>query len=96
MEFIRTSGIKYWPTPAESPDLNPIENLWHELKHLLRVTAKPMNKEELVAGIHRFWDSVTPEEYQRYIGHLDKAVPVVVARGGEHQATKPHKTKRLL
>ena len=34
MEFIRANGIKYWPTPAESHDLNPIENLWHELKHV--------------------------------------------------------------
>ena len=52
------------------------------VKHFLCVTVKPTNKEELVAGIHRFWDKVTPEKCQRYIGHLDKVVPVVVAREG--------------
>ena len=82
MDFLRDKGINYWPTPAESPDLNPIENLWHELKHFLRVVVKPMNKEELIQGIHRFWDNVTPEKCKRYIGHLNKVLPAVVEREG--------------
>ena len=31
-EFYAKSGINWWHTSAESPDMNPIENLWHELK----------------------------------------------------------------
>ena len=26
------NNIKYWPTPAESPDMNPLKLPWHELK----------------------------------------------------------------
>ena len=31
-EFFADRGINWWRTPPESPDANPIENLWHELK----------------------------------------------------------------
>ena len=53
MQFIKDKNINYWPTPAESPDMNPVENLWHKLKHFLRTFVKPSNKEELVAGYQK-------------------------------------------
>ena len=31
-EFLVENGVHCWCTPAESPDCNPIENLWHEVK----------------------------------------------------------------
>ena len=31
-QFMEENGINWWKTPPESPDSNPIENLWHELK----------------------------------------------------------------
>ncbi len=29
--FFESTGITWWRTPPESPDCNPIENLWHEI-----------------------------------------------------------------
>ena len=57
-QHLADNNINYWPTPAESPDLNTIEMLWHELKCFLRRVVKPSNKEELVSGIKQFWDGV--------------------------------------
>ena len=31
-KFFEDNSINWWRTPPESPDANPIENLWHELK----------------------------------------------------------------
>ena len=34
--WLEENRINWWKTPPESPDLNPIENLWHELKEYIR------------------------------------------------------------
>ena len=82
--YIEEKHINWWPSPPESPDLNPIELIWHELKPHLRARIKPQTKEELVKGITDFWDTrVTPEKCRRYIAHLQKVLPIVVERQGK-------------
>ena len=75
-------GVNHWPTPPESPDLNPIENVWASMKHHIRSKVKPRTKEQLVAGIREFWSKLTPEACQRYIFHMFKVVPKVIERHG--------------
>ena len=80
--FFCQNGVNWFKTPPESPDLNPIENLWLEMKEYLRREVKPHNKAELVAGIEQFGGSVTAEECRRYIRHLRKVIPRVIAEDG--------------
>ena len=74
--------INWWRTPAESPDLNPIENCWGSLKQFLRSSYKPKNLQELMDGIEEFWQSLTPEVCKKYIQHLYKVLPKVVEVNG--------------
>ena len=74
--------INWFKTPAESPDLNPIENFWHKLKHHLRCYVKPKTKEELINGIEQFWLKIPPARCIRYINHIQKVLPAVVAEEG--------------
>ena len=64
--FFLENGVNWWKTAAESPDLNPIENLWHELKEYIRREIKPHTKEELIKGIQEFWKTVDRAKCTRY------------------------------
>ncbi len=80
--FFESENINWWRTPPESPDLNPIENVWHELKEFMRREVKPKTKTELIEGITRFWTTVDREKCCRYIGHLSKVIPKVIDCSG--------------
>ena len=81
--YFAEKNINWWKTSAESPDLNPIENVWGSLKQFLSNDFKPKNLDELKSGIQQFWSTLTPEICQNYINHLHKVMPKVVAVGGE-------------
>ena len=82
-EFMLKNDVNHWPTPPESPDLNPIENVWAGLKGYIHKTKKPKNKKDLVEGIKLYWyNRVTPEVCNRYINHLFNVIPVVIQKRG--------------
>ena len=81
--FLAEKGVNWWRTPPESPDFNPIENMWHELKEYLRREVKPRTKEALIGGIEEFWATVTAEKCKKYIRHLRKVIPRAIELKGD-------------
>jgi len=77
-DYIDEKGINWFKTPASSPDLNPIELIWHALKDYLRNEFKPKNLTELKAGIKAFWATLTATTCKKYIKHLKKVIPKVI------------------
>jgi len=81
-EWMKSNKINHWPTPPESPDLNPIERVWAAMKYHIRRRVKPTNKDELTQGIREFWSTVTPAMCTRYIDHILKDAELIVANDG--------------
>ena len=75
--FLKANGVNWWRNPAESPDCNPIENLWHELKEYNKRVVKPTNKQQLIDGIQQVWETVSVAKCFKYINHLNKVLPKV-------------------
>ncbi len=81
-KFFEDNSVNWWKTPPESPDANPIENLWHELKEFIRREVKPKNKDELINGIREFWKTVDKQKCTKYIRHLRKVIPKIIELNG--------------
>jgi len=64
-EAIRKAGAKLFFLPKYSPDLNPIEQVFAKLKHLLRKAAA-RTKEAVCDTIGTLLDSYTAEECANY------------------------------
>ena len=62
---IRAAGAKLFLLPKYSPDLNPIEQVFAKLKHLLR-DAAPRSFEAICTAIGQLLDRFTPQECANY------------------------------
>ncbi|ESQ85363.1 hypothetical protein ABENE_19115 [Asticcacaulis benevestitus DSM 16100 = ATCC BAA-896] len=63
---IRRAGAKLFFLPPYSPDLNPIEQVFSKLKHLLRKAAE-RSVETTWRRIGSLLDAFEPEECRRYL-----------------------------
>jgi putative transposase len=67
-QAIRAAGAKLFFLPKYSPDLNPIEQVFAKLKHLLRKAAA-RTFDGISAAIGDLLDSFTPEECRNYFSN---------------------------
>src|SRR6478735_5724647 len=69
IQWLNANGVNYiddWP--AQSPDLNPIEHLWHHLKLKLSLyDKKAKGVHELWERVEKEWNSFDKEVCRRYI-----------------------------
>ncbi|CAG2213127.1 unnamed protein product [Mytilus edulis] len=77
-QWMQDNNVNHWVTPPESPDLNPIENIWAALKFHIRRRVKPSNQQELLDGIQEYWNNLSAETCCSYINHLYKVLPKVL------------------
>ncbi len=67
--------------PANSPDLNPIENLWCIVKRKMRDT-RPNNADELKATVKETWASIPPQQCHKLITSMPRRIEAVIKAKG--------------
>ncbi len=73
-------GVTVLDWPANSPDLNPIENLWGIVKRKMRDT-RP-NADDLKAAIKATWASIPPQQCHKLITSMPRRIEAVIKAKG--------------
>ena len=83
-EWHQKNGVRLFQGwPGNSPDLNIIENLWSQMKHLQR-TEQATSKQGLKKIARRVWNAITPEYLEKLYESLPRRMAVVIASKGAH------------
>lgn len=83
-QYLQEVEIAAMDWPARSPDLNPIEHLWDQLKKKVRArNPAPATKPDLKAALLEEWDSIDQDQVKKLIRSMKKRMEAVIrARGG--------------
>ena len=65
-QAIRQAGARLLFLPKYSPDLNPIEQVFSKLKHLLRRT-QARSHDGLLSAVAKLLDAYSPDECRNYL-----------------------------
>ncbi len=74
-------GVTVLDWPANSPDLNPIENIWGIVKRKMRDT-RPNNADDLKATVKETWASIPPQQCHKLITSMPRRIEAVIKAKG--------------
>ncbi|SJX63304.1 related to transposase [Sporisorium reilianum f. sp. reilianum] len=83
-KWFKDNNINIMKWPAQSPDLNPIEHLWQELKkRLAKYTTIAKSESKLFKHCEAEWAAIAPETCQNLIASMPRHLQAVIkAKGG--------------
>ena len=89
-KWFEDEGIPVIDWPPYSPDLNPIEHLWAQLKQWINDNHPELNEmgkseeayQQLFSAIREGWDAIAHEAIEKLVKGMDDRVNAVLAAGG--------------
>uniref|UniRef100_A0A9J8A3L5 Tc1-like transposase DDE domain-containing protein n=1 Tax=Cyprinus carpio carpio TaxID=630221 RepID=A0A9J8A3L5_CYPCA len=79
--WLNDHGVGVLDWPANSPDLNPRENLWSIVKRKMR-NKRPKNADELKATVKETWAFIPPQQCYKLITSMPRQIEVVIKAKG--------------
>ncbi len=79
--WLNDHGVTVLDWSTNSPDLNPIENLWGIVKRKMRDT-RPNNADDLKATVKETWASIPPQQCHKLITSMPRQIEAVIKAKG--------------
>lgn len=85
LKWFDVNGIPLMDHPTNSPDLSPIEPVWHELKKLIRARPHtPTSVPELISAVKEAWEALPIADIDKHIDTMGERVRAVLEAKGGH------------
>jgi hypothetical protein len=82
MQRLEEADFETVAWPPYSPDLNPIENLWENMKRRVMGSGQAQNLDELWAKIKDVWEGYTVEEIRNFTRSMPKRMKACIQING--------------
>ena len=82
LDYYIQNDIRLLEWPAYSPDLNPIENIWANIKNKLGARVYN-NKDTLEAEIKYYWDVYAKDYSEIVVQSMKKRIDACILKGGK-------------
>ena len=80
--WLKENQVQLLPWPSNSPDLNPIENIWGLMKKRLEILV-PKDQSELEKMTRHVWYNITQEECQNLVESMPNRLRDVIKAKGD-------------